>query len=148
MGNVRCFKTHCSVSSVGRRRLASPGRRGAVAARRWTPVAPEPGLDATAPWRVDAAVSNRVGARSRALETRFVAEGALEEGRPASGRSRHLSCTCILILNPYARIVWRIIFYATGLTPPRSIRHMFHSWLANQSKEIRNLIWVGVSSVC
>ena len=27
---------------------------------------------------------------------------------------------------PYARMVWRIIFYATGLTPPRSIRHMFN----------------------
>ena len=25
---------------------------------------------------------------------------------------------------------------------------MFHSWLANQSKEIRNLIWVGVAAVC
>ena len=49
---------------------------------------------------------------------------------------------------PYARMVWKIIFYASGLTLPRSIRHIFHSWLANQSKEIRNLIWVGVAAVC
>ena len=45
-------------------------------------------------------------------------------------------------------MVWRIISYATGLTPPNSIRHMFGSWLSNQSKKIRNLIWVGVAAVC
>jgi len=45
-------------------------------------------------------------------------------------------------------MIWRIIFYATGLTPPRSIRHMFNSWLSNQSKKIRNIIWVGVAAVC
>src|SRR6185437_2220010 len=28
---------------------------------------------------------------------------------------------------PYARIVWRIIFYSTSLTPPRSMCHMFNS---------------------
>ena len=56
---------------------------------------------------------------------------------------KHLFLDCL-----YARMVWRIIFYATDLTPPRLIRHMFHSWLANQSKEIRNLIWVGVAAVC
>jgi hypothetical protein len=36
----------------------------------------------------------------------------------------------------------------TGLTPPRSIGHMFDSWLSNQSKKIRNLILVGVVVVC
>jgi hypothetical protein len=55
----------------------------------------------------------------------------------------HLFLDC-----PYARMVWRIISYATGLTPPNSIRHMFGSWLSNQSKKIRNLIWVGVAAVC
>ena len=37
----------------------------------------------------------------------------------------------------YERMIWRIIFYATGLTPPRSIGH-----------KIRDLIWVGVAAVC
>jgi hypothetical protein len=49
---------------------------------------------------------------------------------------------------PYAKMVWRIIFYATELTPPSSIRHMFGSWLSNQSSKVRNLIWVGVAAVC
>ena len=47
--------------------------------------------------------------------------------------------------------IWTPASHITGRprpTPPRSIRHMFHSWLANQSKEIRNLIWVGVAAVC
>jgi len=56
---------------------------------------------------------------------------------------QHLFLDC-----PYARLVWRIIFFATGLTPPRSIRHMFNSWLSNQSKKIRRVIWVGVAAVC
>jgi hypothetical protein len=56
---------------------------------------------------------------------------------------KHLFIEC-----PYARMVWRIIFYATGLTPPSSIRHMFGSWLSNQSSKVRNLIWVGVAAVC
>jgi len=40
--------------------------------------------------------------------------------------------------RPYARMVWSIILYATGLTPPRSIGYMFNSWLSN----------VGVGAVC
>jgi len=56
---------------------------------------------------------------------------------------QHLFLDC-----PYARLVWRIIFFATGLTPPRSIRHMFNSWLSNQSKKIRRVIWVGIAAVC
>ena len=56
---------------------------------------------------------------------------------------QHLILDC-----PYARLVWRIIFFATGLTPPKSIRHMFNSWLSNQSKKIRRVIWVGVAAIC
>ena len=48
----------------------------------------------------------------------------------------------------YARMVWRVIFFATGLTPPRSISQMFSSWLSNQHIKIRQLIWVGVAAVC
>ena len=31
---------------------------------------------------------------------------------------------------------------------PRSISHMFDSWLSNQSKKIKNLIWVRVAAAC
>ena len=30
----------------------------------------------------------------------------------------------------------------------RSISHMFNSWLSNQSKKIRNVIWVWVAAIC
>ena len=56
---------------------------------------------------------------------------------------KHLFLDCL-----YARMIWKIIFYTTSLTPPRSIGHMFDSWLSNQSKKIRNLIWVEVAVVC
>jgi hypothetical protein len=56
---------------------------------------------------------------------------------------KHLFLDC-----PYVRMVWTIIFYATGLTPPRSVSHIFNSWLSDQSIKIRNLIWVGVAAVC
>ena len=51
-----------------------------------------------------------------------------------------LDCHC-------AKMVRRIISIATGLTPPRSISHMFGNWLANQSKKIRQLIWIGVAAL-
>jgi hypothetical protein len=47
----------------------------------------------------------------------------------------------------YAKMVWMIIFYVACLTPPRSISHMFNSCLSNQSKKIRNLMWVGVAAI-
>ena len=47
----------------------------------------------------------------------------------------------------YARMVWRMVYLPTGLTQPRSIRHMFGSWLSNQNNKSRNLIWVGVASL-
>ena len=48
----------------------------------------------------------------------------------------------------YARMVWRIVYLATGLTQPTSINHMFGSWLSNQNKKIRSLIWVVVAAFC
>jgi hypothetical protein len=42
-----------------------------------------------------------------------------------------------LFLNwPSAKIIWRIIFYATNLTQPRSISHMFVSGLIINIKTI------------
>ena len=51
---------------------------------------------------------------------------------------QHLFLDC-----PLTKTIWRIIFFATRLTQPRSINHMFGGWLSNQNKRIRNLIWVG-----
>jgi len=55
---------------------------------------------------------------------------------------QHLFLDC-----PLTKMIWRIIFFATSLTQPRSISHMFGSWLTNQNKRIRNLIWVGVAAM-
>jgi exonuclease III len=55
--------------------------------------------------------------------------------------TQHLFLDC-----PLAKMIWRIIFYATNLKQPRSIQHMFGNWLANQHKNIKPLIWVGVSA--
>jgi hypothetical protein len=56
---------------------------------------------------------------------------------------RHLFLDC-----PYARMIWRIIFLATGLIPPMLITHMLGNWLSNQNRKIRQLILVGVAAVC
>jgi hypothetical protein len=45
-------------------------------------------------------------------------------------------------------MIWTIIVYATNLTQPRSISHMFGTWLNNQHKDYKPLIWVGVAAIC
>jgi hypothetical protein len=39
-------------------------------------------------------------------------------------------------------------FFATNLNQPRSISHMFGTWLNNQHKKIKGLIWVGTTALC
>jgi hypothetical protein len=56
---------------------------------------------------------------------------------------QHLFLDC-----PSAKMIWRIIFYATNLTQPRSISHMFDTWLNNQLKDYKPLSWVGVAAIC
>jgi hypothetical protein len=51
---------------------------------------------------------------------------------------QHLFLDC-----PSAKMIWRTIFYATNLTQPRSISHMFGTWLNNQHKDYKPLIWLG-----
>jgi hypothetical protein len=60
---------------------------------------------------------------------------------------QHLFLDC-----PPAKMIWRIIFYATKLSQPRSISHMFGMWLNNRHKDFKPMIWpmiwVGVSAIC
>jgi hypothetical protein len=56
---------------------------------------------------------------------------------------QHLFIDC-----PLAKMIWRFIFYATNLSQPRSINHMFGNWLSNQHKDFKQPIWVGVAAVC
>jgi hypothetical protein len=56
---------------------------------------------------------------------------------------QHLFIDC-----PSAKMIWRIIFYATNLTQSKSISHMFGTWLNNLLKDYKPLIWVGVTAIC
>jgi hypothetical protein len=56
---------------------------------------------------------------------------------------QHLFIDC-----PLAKMIWRFIFYATNLSRPRSINHMFGNWLNNQNKDFKQLIRVGVATIC
>jgi hypothetical protein len=49
---------------------------------------------------------------------------------------------------PFAKTIWRIVFFATNLNQPRFIGHMFGTWLNNQHKKIKVLIWVGTTALC
>jgi hypothetical protein len=48
---------------------------------------------------------------------------------------------------PFAKTIWRI-FFATNLNQPRSISHLFGTWLNNQPKNMKGLIWVGTAALC
>jgi hypothetical protein len=48
----------------------------------------------------------------------------------------------------YARMDWRMVYLTTSLTQPKSIRHIFDSWLSNQNSKIGALIWVGIAALC
>jgi hypothetical protein len=56
---------------------------------------------------------------------------------------QHLFLDC-----PFAKTIWRIIFFATNLNQPRSISHMFSTCLNNQPKSMIGLIWVGTAALC
>ena len=47
----------------------------------------------------------------------------------------------------HAKTIWRVVHVATGLTPPKSIRHMLRNWLTGISKQERSLIFVGAAAL-
>jgi hypothetical protein len=49
---------------------------------------------------------------------------------------------------PFAKTIWRIIFFATNLNQPISISHLFGTWLNNQPNNMKGLIWVGIAALC
>jgi hypothetical protein len=44
----------------------------------------------------------------------------------------------------HAMTIWRVVNIATGLTPPKSINHMFGNWLTGIKKKDKSLIYVGI----
>jgi hypothetical protein len=47
----------------------------------------------------------------------------------------------------HAKVIWRIVYVATGLNPPRSINHMFRNWLTCIDIKTRRSIFVGVATL-
>jgi len=47
----------------------------------------------------------------------------------------------------HAKIIWRVVQVATGLTPPKSMTHMFRNWLTCISMKQRRLIFVGAAAL-
>ena len=47
----------------------------------------------------------------------------------------------------HAKIIWRVVQVATGLTPPKSMTHMLWNWLTGISMKERRLIFVGAAAL-
>jgi hypothetical protein len=54
---------------------------------------------------------------------------------------KHLSLNC-----HHAKIIWRVVNIATGLTPPKSVSHMLGNLLTGMTKK-DGIIFVGVVAV-
>ena len=47
----------------------------------------------------------------------------------------------------HAKTIWRVVYVATGLTPPKSMTHMLWNWLTGISMKERRLIFVGAAAL-
>ena len=55
----------------------------------------------------------------------------------------HLFLAC-----PFAKIVWRMIYFAYNIPPPANINNMFGNWLNRVPKNDKNKIRIGISAIC
>src|SRR4051812_11349264 len=49
---------------------------------------------------------------------------------------------------PFAKIIWRILYFTYNITPPTNITNMFGNWLNGMNKKNKARIRVGVSALC
>ena len=56
---------------------------------------------------------------------------------------QHLFFDC-----PMARFVWRTIFIALNIAPPRDFQNMFADWLGNIDAKFKRIIWMGAATIC
>ena len=47
----------------------------------------------------------------------------------------------------HAKTIWRVVYVATGLTPLKSITHVFRNWLSGIRKKEKSLIFVGAAAL-
>ena len=58
------------------------------------------------------------------------------------------SITYLLFDCHHAKEIWKIVYLATGLTPPRSISHMLGNWLSNFDNNESRVVLVGAAALC
>ena len=59
-----------------------------------------------------------------------------------------MTCTHLLFDCHLAKEIWKIVYLATGLTPPRSISHMLGNWLSNFDNNERRVVLMGAAALC
>jgi hypothetical protein len=55
----------------------------------------------------------------------------------------HLFLAC-----PFAKLVWRMVYFAFNLPPPTNITNLFGNWLNGVDKKAKERIRIGVSALC
>jgi hypothetical protein len=55
----------------------------------------------------------------------------------------HLFIDC-----PFAKIIWRIVYFAYHIPPPTNITSIFGNWLYGVTKSDKDKIRFGVSALC
>ena len=58
------------------------------------------------------------------------------------------SITQLLFDCHHAKEIWKIVYLATGLTPPKSISRMLGNWLSNFDNNERRVVLVGAAALC
>jgi hypothetical protein len=48
----------------------------------------------------------------------------------------------------HAKQIWRIVYLATGLSPPKSVSHMFGNWLHILDDNMKKITMAGVAALC
>src|SRR4051812_9467764 len=54
----------------------------------------------------------------------------------------------LFLYCPFARIIWRMMFFAFDITPPTNINNMFDNCLHGVDKQNKSRIRIGVSALC
>jgi hypothetical protein len=55
----------------------------------------------------------------------------------------HLFISC-----PFARIIWRMVYFTFNISPPTNVTNMFDNWLNGVDKNDKARIRIGVSALC
>jgi hypothetical protein len=54
----------------------------------------------------------------------------------------------LFIFCPFAKLIWRMVFFSYNIPPPSNITNMFGNWLNGVPKKDKEHIRIGVSAIC